>query len=136
MWACGEPDPRWHGDLSFSTEEQRAIETGFKFTAEHTGTPPIVVVWDGDLSQSSPRSIQRMRLKGDVLAETDTAGNIDVDADKGFDRLDVIAAHEMGHVLGLKHHDGPGIMNPAASGWLIWTDYDELDARDHVASPK
>lgn len=133
---CAEEPPRDYfiGDRAFTAEERVAIESGAAWIAFQTGTAPIEIRWESLPAdgQAPFRTISRGDLPKNTLGSTvDT--HLVVDVWQAEDRLIATAAHELGHALGLSHHDGSGIMNPRVPAMPIWSDADRNGCiTDHI----
>ncbi len=132
LLGCAPDDERWHGDASFTPDERAAIEAGSAWTAEHVGAAPPVFVWDGE--DDSDLNVVRRRvppaqLCADVHDCTGyaaprgggTGGRVWLAPGRVHEAL---AAHEFGHVYGLRHHEERGLMQPVRPE-LVWTAADE-----------
>jgi hypothetical protein len=114
---CG-PSNRWRGDERFTSEQRAQIEAANVWEAERMGVEPIEIDWI-HLDGQGERTILIAELPGNTGGDSGRE-DIRIDAVKSFDRIGVVFAHELGHVRGLHHHDGPGLMNVAVPAELEW----------------
>ena len=130
---CGAGDV-FHGDVTFTLEERHSIEHANLWLAATLEEAPFEIVWDlphpvdGVEVDISVASIRRGRAPSQASnvegwTQGERAVSIRVSAD--HQRLETVTAHELGHCRGLKHHNGPGLMNPHGESKLEWTIWDE-----------
>ncbi len=141
-----------HGDVTFTANERDAIEQGNAWIADRVGRSAYPIVWDlphpSDANDATKLSIVRgLSPAHFALGVGFESGDRHIEIDPsnaGENEVAIVAAHEVGHMFGLGHHDGPGIMNPTGNGEiagsLVWTTEDQAacvrdGGCDHVASP-
>jgi hypothetical protein len=121
-----------HGDLAFTLEERAQIESGLNDMAaltrfDHT----FEVVWDltvcsgpNTVCSGPPDGLDGLHSRQSMLVK---AGLSPV-------RCHTVAMHEAGHMFGMDHHDGVGIMSKTGSS-PTWTGADqELCVRSDVCN--
>ena len=116
----------WHGDVTFTAEERAKIEAGAAFMSAHAGEP-IAIVWDASHVVGACPELVIRKTPGVGGEYVGGAWCISLGSDEpepGF--LSALAAHELGHWLGLEHV-GAGLMQPFGMA-LEWSDADEAEA--------
>lgn len=128
--ACSSAAEGWRGDERFTPEQRVEIEAANVWEAERMGTTPIHIEWT-HIEGGCDHAILVADLPEKTIGTSSPNGCVMIDVEQGADRVGVIFAHELGHVRGLVHHEGPGLMNPIVPPSLTWSDADqaELDAR-------
>ncbi len=133
---CATPIDEWHGDVTFSEEQRAAIERGNSFLAKRLNVRPYGIVWDAPhVDDSTPCPYATICKRGRIESPPSCAGKdgcggrgsvqIDPDASPNVDSLAAMAGHEFGHERGLRHHEGPGLMNPTVPLFPMWAEGDD-----------
>lgn len=130
---CSSPSSSaWRGDARFTASQRADIEAANVWEAERMGVDPIVIEWT-HLSGGCERAILSADLPEHTVGTSSPDGCIMVDVSQGADRVGVVFAHELGHVRGMEHHEGPGLMNAVPPATLTWSAQDETACRaEHV----
>lgn len=122
----------WHGDVSFTLVERKAIEEGNEYIAARMGTKPYDIVWDEPHRVDETRCVEDRTIIRRVMREYSGfyRGNPKcVEIDPTDPLMSAVAAHEFGHSRGLGHlpENVPGLMNPVVSAPLpLWSPEDQL----------
>ena len=123
-----------HGDMSFTQEERTVLVQAFGEMSTNLGVEPIPIVWDG-----RDEGVRLLRRQPPIATN---AGEYDVEVfiiwkeeimyiRPGLELALVrpVAMHELGHVFGLPHHAGVGIMTDPAG--FEWSEDDVASCRQH-----
>ena len=140
MGGCVTETPL-RGDVTFTAEERAAIERGNAWVAERISREPYAIVWDlphAETGAAEPFTITH-RISGGPYAEPGhgSPGAFYAPQGRAFfaesrvelhpsdpRTLAAVAAHEFGHLHGLTHHHGVGLMSDNDGASLSWTDAD------------
>lgn len=127
--ACAAGPDYIAGDPSFTTSERADIERGTRWLAEHTSTYIPEIRWQ------HPSMGTRYLLRSDLpvgTLGTSSETCIMIDVYQAWDRVDVVAAHELAHALGMSHHEASGLMHRDVPLTLSWSaaDQAECERRD------
>lgn len=115
------------GDESFTPTERAEIMKGAAFITAATGRAVPEIRWEPLRSVDEDMTIKRWHFEPGHLGNCNIGhfwAAIDP-SQTAPEKMADVAAHELGHGLGLEHIDGDGTMNPAAHPGLTWSDADE-----------
>lgn len=133
------PSP-FHGDVTFPAEEREAVVAGIAWTSARLGVPARPVVWDLPHSDETMGGLSIMRVRrGSPLHLAGMSGHALTGTsfwivDDAGPRVEVVAAHEVGHLLGCVHHEGAGLMTDGEAE-LAWTAADDAACPRPATSP-
>lgn len=113
-----------HGDVRFTDEERDRISCGVSFMSEHTGRE-LAVVFDGT-GECLSGHLTRSAYETGGQYERSTCMRLGVAPDAI--PLEIIAAHEVAHYLGMGHVEA-GLMQPWDPPGLAWSEQDEAECR-------
>ena len=120
---CSAPDAAWRADDRFNIAQRAEIEEANQWLADTMGIEPIVIEWVS-LEGEGARTILISALPGNTGGDSGRS-DIRIDVTKSSDRIGPMFAHELAHVRGLLHHDGPGLMSISVPPSLEWSVGDE-----------
>jgi len=123
---CAAPSEVWHGDERFTLEQRAQIAEANVWLADRMHVDPLAIEWGG----AGGCKIVVADLAEGTLGDSGRC-DIRIDTAQGADRVGVAFAHELAHVHGLGHHEGPGLMNKVPPVVLEWTVADEVECH-HV----
>lgn len=131
--ACflGRPEVHFAGDRGFTQEQREAIDAAAREWSEATGYDVRVMRWDSDWSEEKHTlAVACLGAPTDrSIAWTTPHGSVFIIPSKVPDGFwDEVVLHEIGHVLGCKHHEF-GVMEPSVGHYHHLTAADVACAR-------
>lgn len=107
-------DSCYHGDTAFTSAERYDIERAAQVMAVRTGGMPVTIVWDGKTVER--QSIVKLRNDHNDGYWDPVERRVYIAPNLIARSVYDVASHELGHMYGMQHHAGPGVMGRCPIG--------------------